>query len=150
MTRIEDGTTFAGAPEDGFDCLADPSNEPSRSACPTRWGQPQVPNFYAELHRQVVFAPGALVRAHVQWTEFGENPARAIHTCDDQTITADLVLRPDGSGSVVSWTWDVRLRRAGRLFGSLMRLLGGRLERRVWERMKDYMDSGPAAEPQHP
>jgi hypothetical protein len=48
------------------------------------------------LNDLVVFAPGALVDAPVQWTELSSSRVRATYTREDQSVTAELVFSPAG------------------------------------------------------
>ena len=48
------------------------------------------------LNDLVVFAPGALVDAPVQWTRLGSSRVRATYTREDQSVTAELVFSPAG------------------------------------------------------
>ncbi|MBB1032397.1 hypothetical protein G6027_16230, partial [Dietzia sp. SLG310A2-38A2] len=56
----------------------------------------------------VLLAPGALVDAPIEWTEFGSDRVRGVFTTGDQSVTADLLF--DASGDLVDFHSEDRLR----------------------------------------
>jgi hypothetical protein len=143
VTRIEGLTTFIRAPEDVFDFLADPRNEPSynplivsaRKVTPgpiepgTRFvqqakrfrGTSEVIIDLVELHRP----------DHLRWHI----------TSASMDVHGEEHIIATGCGTQVRWTWDFATRGPLRVLGPLIGLAGRRIERKVWSGMKLTLDS---------
>lgn len=60
-------------------------------------------------------------------------------------VRGNLVLDGQDGGCRVAWTWDFHPQGVWRLLGPLTGLAGRRLEKRVWEQMKRYVDATPVS-----
>ena len=58
--------------------------------------------------------------------------------------TGRLTFAAEGDGTVMSWDWQVRPRGWMRMLGPLAGALGGRMERRIWTRLKHQLE-GPGS-----
>ena len=143
MTAIT-GTTFFHRPVDlVFDFLADPRNEPKYN--------PIVLDA-----RKITGGPiGPGTRFVQRAKQFGRAGDVDIEIIDYQRpkhlgfrirstgmkVHGRQFFTAQDTGTQVRWEWDFRADRRWRLLGPLMGLAGRRLERRVWERMKRYVDA---------
>jgi hypothetical protein len=57
-----------------------------------------------------------------------------MQTCGALTFAAD------GDGTVMGWDWQVRPKGWMRMLGPLSGPLGGRMERRIWTRLKHQLE----------
>ena len=58
-----------------------------------------------------------------------------------------LTFAADGGGTVMSWDWQARPKGWLRLLGPLSGPLGGRMERRIWTRLKHQLEGHGRARP---
>lgn len=154
MTRIAGRTEFTRPPAEVFELLADPRNE-SRynplilAADKTSGGPIGVGTRFVQQAKSF----GRIGDVDIEVVEY-RRPERLAFAIRSSGIDVHgaLAIAPHGSGCVVDWIWDLRPRGAWRLLGPLMALGGRRLERRVWEQMRRYVDASgtePAATATH-
>ncbi len=151
MAKIE-GEILIGRPvQEVFDCVADTRNEPSFNPAMTG----------VELLTPLPIGRGTRFRAHmvrragtqmlVELTEF-DRPHRlgSRTTSSMMRSSGALAFAADGDGTVMSWDWQVRPRGWMRMLGPLFGPLGGRMERRIWTSMKQYLENTAARPPTRP
>ena len=141
MARIE-GDIVIDRPVDAvFDYVADSRNEPSFN--PAMAG--------VELLTPPPIGRGTRFRARmgragtqmlVELTEF-DRPHRlgSRATSSMMQTSGALTFAPGGDGTVMSWAWQVRPRGWMRMLGPLSGPLGGRMERRIWTRLKHQLET---------
>ncbi len=81
----------------------------------------------------------------VELTEFDRPRRLSSRTASSMMQTSGaLTFAADGDGTVMSWDWQVRPKGWMRMLGPLFGLLGGRMERRIWTSMKQYLENAAA------
>lgn len=64
-------------------------------------------------------------------------------------IRGTLIFEPVGQGTRIRWSWDLEPKRALKLMGPVVALMGRRNEQAIWVSLKGYLEarsSGPTAE----
>lgn len=149
MTTITGRTSFARPVEEVFDLLADPRNEPRYN--------PLVVSAVMATPEPVGVGSRFVQRAG----SFGRTGEVAIEVVEyvrlerlafvirsaGIDVRGRLAFSPEPSGCSVSWTWAMRPVGGWRVLTPLLALTGRRLERRVWDRMRRYVDAGGAVRP---
>jgi carbon monoxide dehydrogenase subunit G len=145
VTRIAGRTSFARSPEDVFDFLTDPRNEPAYnprilSATKVTPGPIGPGTRFVQLAR--AFGRVGEVRIdlvhsqrprHLSWTI----RSTGMQVRGDETITAG------GEQTVVRWVWDFQPRGLLRLLGPIVGMAGRRLEQQVWADLRRYLETMP-------
>jgi carbon monoxide dehydrogenase subunit G len=144
MARIEGEILIDRPVEAVFDFVADSRNEPSFN--PAMAG--------VELLTPLPIGRGTRFRARmgragtpmlVELTEFDRPHRLGSRTTSSMMQTSGaLTFTADGDGTVMSWDWQVRPRGWMRMLGPLSGPLGGRMERRIWTSMKQYLENTAA------
>lgn len=149
MTRIEGRTSFARSPEQMFDFLADPRNEPAYNPR-IRSARKLTPGAIGPGTRYVQHAKsfGRVGDVTIVLVDY-QRPRRLSWDIQSagMSVRGDVRFDPRAAGCRVSWAWDLHPKGAWRLLGPLMGLAGRRMERRVWQRMQRYVDAMPATRP---
>jgi hypothetical protein len=84
----------------------------------------------------------------VEVTEFDRPHRLGPRTTSSMMDTSGaLTFAADGDGTVVSWDWQVRPKGWMRMLGPLSGPLGGRIERRIWTRLKHQLEGDASAHP---
>jgi deazaflavin-dependent oxidoreductase (nitroreductase family) len=133
----------ARAPGEVFDFLADPRNEPAynplilsaRKVTPGAIGPGtrfvQIAKSFGRVGELTIDLVDYQRPHHLSW-------AIASNGLD---VRGDEHLYADGDGTFVNWVWQLRPRGPVRLLGPLLGFAGRRLEQRVWDDMKCYLES---------
>ncbi len=141
MAKIE-GEILIGRPVgEVFDFVADSRNEPSFN--PAMAG--------VELLTALPIGVGTRFRARmgragaqmlVELTEFDRPYRLGSRTTSSMMETSGaLTFAADGDGTVMGWDWQVRPKGWMRMLGPLFGPLGGRMERRIWTRLKHQLET---------
>jgi uncharacterized protein YndB with AHSA1/START domain len=145
MARISGRIRIAAPVERVFDTAADSRNEPSFNPAMTG----------VELLTPLPIGLGTRFRARmgkaggemlVELTEF-ERPRRLSSRTASSLMetTGGLTFAAEGDGTVMSWDWQVRPKGWMRILGPLVRVLGGRMERRIWTGLKYQLEDAGSA-----
>lgn len=82
----------------------------------------------------------------VELTEFDRPHRLGSRTTSSMMETSGaLTFTADSDGTVMSWDWQVRPKGWLRTLGPLARLLGGRMERRIWTGLKHMLENDDGA-----
>jgi carbon monoxide dehydrogenase subunit G len=141
MAKIE-GQILIGRPvEEVFDFVADSRNEPLFN--PAMSG--------VELLTPLPIGAGTRFRARmgragtqmlVELTEFDRPHRLGSRTTSSMMHTSGaLTFAARGDGTVMSWDWQVHPKGWMRMLGPLIGPLGGRMERRIWARLKHQLET---------
>ena len=144
MTKIVGRTVFSRPVEDLFDFLADPRNEPLYnplilSAEKITAGPIGVGTRFVQRAKSLgrVGSVNIEVVSYIRPDHLGfAIQSAAMNVLGEQTFSPAPPI-----GCQVIWAWDLRARGPWRLLGPLFGLAGRRLEQRVWEQMKAYVDT---------
>jgi uncharacterized protein YndB with AHSA1/START domain len=128
-----------------FDVVADSRNEPSYNPDMTR----------VELLTPEPIGPGTRFRAYMGKAETPmdveltgvERPHRLASrtTSSLMDTSGTLSFTEDGGGTTMRWDWQVHPKGWLRLLGPVFGLVGGRVERGIWNGLKEHVESGRAA-----
>ncbi len=123
-----------------FDTIADSRNEPSFNPAMTG----------VELLTPPPVGLGTRFRAHtgragmemlVELTEFDRPHRLGSRTASSMMETSGvLIFAAEGDSTVMSWDWQVRPKGRLRVLGPLFGPVGGRMERRIWTRLKHQLE----------
>ena len=141
MARIE-GQILIGRPaEEVFDFVADSRNEPSFN--PAMTGVELLTPLPIGLGTQFRARMGrAGTQMLVELTEFDRPHRLGSRTTSSMMQTSGaLIFAADDEGTVLSWDWQVHLKGWMRMLGPLFGPLGGRMERRIWTRLKHQLET---------
>jgi len=141
VAHITGHVRIAAPLERVFDTVADSRNEPSFNPAMTD----------VELLTPAPVGLGTRFLAHmgkagmemvIEVTEF-ERPHRlgSVTTSSTMETSGGLTLTAEGDETVMGWDWQVHPKGWFRLFGPLVKLLGGRMERRIWTGLKQNLES---------
>ena len=136
MAHVTGHVRIAAPAGQVFDTVADTRNEPSFN--PAMAG--------VELLTPLPIGVGTRFRARmgragtpmlVELTEFDRPHRLGSRTTSSMMQTSGaLTFTADRDGTVMIWNWQVRPRGWMRMLGPLSGPLGGRMERRIWTRLK--------------
>lgn len=141
MARISGHVRIAAPAGQVFDTVADSRNQPSFN--PAMAG--------VELLTPLPIGLGTRFRARmgragtqmlVELTEFDRPRRLGSRTTSSMMETSGaLTFAADGEGTVMGWDWQVRPKGWMRMLGPLSGPLGGRMERRIWTRLKHQLET---------
>ena len=145
MAHISGHVSIAAPIERVFDTVADSRHEPSFN--PTMRD--------VELLTPPPIGLGARFRARmgkagmqmlVELTQF-DRPHRlgSRSTSSMMETSGTLTFAAEGDGTVMSWDWQVHPKGWFRTLGPLAGPLGGRMERRIWTRLKHLLEDNAGA-----
>lgn len=144
MAKIEGEILIDRPAEEVFDFVADSRNEPQYN--PAMAG--------VELLTPLPIGAGTQFRARmgragtpmlVELTEFHRPHLLGSRTTSSMMDTSGaLTFAADGDGTAMSWDWQVRPKGWMRMLGPMFGPLGGRMERRIWTRMKRHLENATA------
>jgi carbon monoxide dehydrogenase subunit G len=144
MARIEGQILIYRPVEEVFDFVADSRNEPQYN--PAMAG--------VELLTPLPIGAGTRFGARmgragtpmlVELTGFDRPHRLGSRTTSSMMRTSGaLTFAADGDCTVMSWDWQVHPRGWMRMLGPLFGQLGGRMERRIWTSMKQYLENSAA------
>lgn len=144
MARIHGDILISRPPELVFDFVADERNEPRfnpqmttsvlESEAPVGKGSRFTATFRSLGHVTPMSTeitayerPRRLAtRSSLRWAEIG----------------GEMTFEPDGGGTRMRWSWEVRPEGPLRLFDPLVARQGSRLEHRIWGQLKSLLESG--------
>jgi carbon monoxide dehydrogenase subunit G len=140
MARIIGHVRIAAPVEQVFDTVADSRNEPSFNPAMTSVELLTPPpvglgtRFRARMGR-------AGMEMLVELTEFKRPHRLGSRTASSMMETSGaLTFAAEGDSTVMSWDWRVRPKGWLRVLGPLSGPLGGRMERRIWTRLKHQLE----------
>lgn len=146
MVRIHGATVIDRPVEEVFDYVADERNEPAYNPAMVRAQQVT----HGPVGVGTCWATTVLVRGEpqdmlVEVTDY-ERPARlgSWTTLPTGEVRGALRFEPAGTGTKMSWDWDVKPRGALKLLAPLVAVSGARQERRIWGSLKRRLESGRA------
>jgi carbon monoxide dehydrogenase subunit G len=141
MAKIEGKILIYRPPEEVFDFVADSRNEPSFN--PAMSGvELLTPLPIGAGTRFRVRMGGAGTPMLVELTEFDRPYRLGSRTTSSMMQTSGaLTFAADGDCTVMSWDWQVRPKGWMRMLGPLSGPLGGRMERRIWTRLKHQLET---------
>ncbi len=147
MARITGHVRIAAPIEQVFDTVADSRNEPSFNPAMTGVELLTPPpvglgtRFRARMGR-------AGLEMLVELTEFDRPHRLGSSTTSPMMETSGaLTFAADDGGTVMSWAWRARPKGWLRLLGPLFGPFGGRMERRIWTRLKHQLEGNRRARP---
>lgn len=126
MAGIHGDILIERPPEAVFDFVADERNEPRFN--------PRMATSCLES--------GAPVREGSRFRATLRSLGRAV------PMTVELTFEPEGSGTRLRWTWEVKTSGLARVAGPLVAHIGKRQERQTWEGLKSLLEAGgPGSSP---
>jgi uncharacterized protein YndB with AHSA1/START domain len=139
------GEVHIDAPvETVFDVVADTRNEPSYNPDMTRV-ELLTPEPIVAGTRFRAFMGKAATPMLVELSEVDRPHRLGSRTTSSLMDTSGtLTFTEDGGGTSMRWDWQVRPKGWLRLLGPVFGLVGGRLERGIWNGLKRHVESGRA------
>lgn len=143
MATIEGSIYIDRVPEAVFDIIADERNEPRYNPKMTTVSLPSDP----PIGQGSRFAATMKFRARtfsmvIECTDF-ERPTRlgSVSTVGAMRTVGALTFEPQGSGTLMRWSWDVQLRGVSKLAAPLVSWMGRRQERAIWTGLKTMLEA---------
>jgi carbon monoxide dehydrogenase subunit G len=147
VARITGHVLIAAPAKQVFDTVADSRNEPLFNPAMTG----------VELLTPLPIGLGTRFRARmgraglqmlVELTEFDRPHRLGSRTTSSLMETSGaLTFTADAGGTVMSWDWQARPKGWLRVLGPRFGPLGGRMERRIWTRLKHQLEDKATARP---
>jgi len=78
----------------------------------------------------------------IEFTDF-ERPTRlgSVSTVGTMRTVGALLFKPKGSGTVMSWSWDIGLRAITKLAAPIVSWMGRRQERAIWTGLRTMLEA---------
>lgn len=140
---------IARPPDEVFDVLVDPRNEPRYNRRMLRAEKVTPgPIGVGTRFRQVATGLGRRGETVTELTGC-DRPRRLTYRIGSAAmdITGEETLEPVAGGTLVRWSWGIRPRGVWRAASPVLRVGGARLERRVWADLKRYLEQVPGRWP---
>lgn len=147
--RIGGEVAIARPPDEVFDVLLDPRNEPTYNRRMLRAEKIIAgPIGVGTRFRQVATGLGRRGKTVTELTGC-DRPRRITFRIESPAmdITGGETLEQVAGGTLVCWSWDICLRGVWRVSAPVLRVSGARLERRVWAKRKEYLEQTPGRWP---
>lgn len=143
MTAIHGSILIRRPIQQVFDFVADERNEPAynpqmRSVEKTTAGPIGVGTKWG-----VVMASGKRsIPFELEITEYTRpSRLRSITRMTSAAIDGGLTFAPDPSGTLMSWSWDLRPKGMLKLAAPFFALVGRRQEQRIWSSLKAHLEA---------
>jgi hypothetical protein len=149
MTRVRGNIDIERPVEEVFDVVADQTNEPLYN--PAMTASHRLDD--APIGVGTRFRATVLVRGHAQDVEIVvtgfERPTEIASrsVMPHSTVSGRVRFDPVGSGTRLSWDWDVQVGGVGRVLAPLVSVMGRRQERAIWGGLRRFMEDSPARRP---
>jgi Polyketide cyclase / dehydrase and lipid transport len=144
MATIEGAIYIDRLPEAVFDVVADERNEPRynpKMSTVSLLSDPPIgqgSRFAATMKTRA----RTLSSMVIEFTEF-ERPTRlgSVSTVGAMRTVGALTFEPQGSGTLMRWSWDIQLRGVSKLAAPLVSWMGRRQERATWTGLKTMLEA---------
>lgn len=144
MTRIDGEITIAAPVEQVFDLVVDERNEPRYNPRIVR-AEKTSDGPVGKGSRFVVRPKRTGTRGEMRTevTDF-DRPRRfgSSVTSSSMAVDGTVTFTPVDGGTLLHWSWDMRLRGPMRVMTPVLRVVGPAWERRNWVGLKQYVESG--------
>lgn len=144
MTAISGSVLISRPVEEVFDFVADERNEPAYNPQMRSVGKTTPGPIGVGTRWQVVTTSGRRTTPfELEVTEY-VRPSRLGSTTRMATavITGALTFVPAASGTLMSWSWDLRPKGMLKLAGPLITVVGRRQEQRIWSSLRAHLEAG--------
>lgn len=145
MVRVQGDITIERPLVEVFDFVADESNEPMYNPRMTRADKITAgPIGVGTQFNSVMTGMGGATEIAIEFTEF-DRPHRIrerVHL-SNMDINGLLLFEPVSGGTRMKWVWDLEPHGVMRILGPLVRWMGDRQERAIWNSLKQLMERGP-------
>lgn len=142
MVHVEGSITIRRSVEEVFDFVADERNEVTfnpdmRSVTKLTDG----PVGRGARFRAETMMGRRPVEMEIEFTEY-ERPSRLGSATQMSTmdLSGTLTFEPVAAGTTMRWSWDLRPKGWLRFLGPVVRVMGERSERRIWEGLKRHLE----------
>jgi carbon monoxide dehydrogenase subunit G len=143
MATIEGEIYIERPPEVVFDFVADERNEPRYNPKMTAVSLVSTPpigdgsRFTATMKSRA-----RTFTMMIEFTDF-ERPTRlgSVSTVGPMRTVGALTFEPKGSGTLLSWSWNIRLRGVTKLAAPIVSWMGRRQEYAIWTGLKTMLEA---------
>jgi carbon monoxide dehydrogenase subunit G len=145
MARITGHIRIAAPVHRVFDTVADSRNEPSFNPAMTSAELLTPPPIGLGTRFRVRMGKAGMEML-VELTQFDRPHRLGSRTTSSMMQTSGtLTFATEGGDTLMSWDWQVRPKGWLRMLGPLSRLLGSRMERRIWTGLKHQLEDDESA-----
>jgi hypothetical protein len=146
MARVRGSINIKRPVDEVFDVVADQTNEPLYNPLMTdsrRLGD--RPIGVGTRFLATVLTRGKPQQVEIKVMGF-ERPTwiSSRSAMGRSTVSGRVRFDPVGSGTRLSWDWDVQVGTGARVLGPLVSVIGRRQERAIWGGLKHFLEDGAA------
>lgn len=146
MARVRGSIDIERPVDEVFDVVADQTKEPLYNPGMTSSRRlDDGPMGVGTRYLATVLTRGKPHEVEIEVTGF-ERPTwiSSRSVMGRSTVSGRVRFDPVGSGTRLSWDWDVQVGAGARVLGPLVSLIGRRQERAIWGGLKHYVEDGAA------
>jgi hypothetical protein len=150
MAKVSGSIDIERSPEVVFDFVADARNEPKYHPQMTAMSLvTEEPIGVGSMFAATLVSRGRPVTMTVEYTDF-VRPSRIALVSSSvwgiKTVGA-VSFAPSGMGTVMTWSWDIRLHGLANVASPIAAWIGRRQERATWGGLKQYLEAAqPSSE----
>jgi carbon monoxide dehydrogenase subunit G len=142
MAKVDGSIYIERPPEVVFDFVADERNEPRYNAKMTTVSLlTEEPIGVGSRFAATLMSRARPITMTVEFTEFARprRLASVTNTGPMDTVGA-LSFEASGTGTLMTWSWHIRLRGLAKLASPVVSWMGRRQEREIWSALKQLLE----------
>jgi len=146
MARVRGSIDIERPVDEVFDVVADQTNEPRYNPAMTASRRiDDGPIGMGTRFLATVLTRGKPQQVEIEVTGF-ERPTEIASrsVMGRSTVSGRVRFDPVGSGTRLSWDWDVQVGGGARVLDPLVSVIGRRQERAIWGGLKHFLENGAA------
>ena len=144
MANVNGSIYIERPPEVVFDFVADERNEPRYNAKMTDVALlTQEPIGVGSRFAATLTSRARPITMTVEFTDF-VRPRRlaSVSTAGAIETVGALSFAPSGKGTLMTWSWDIKLHGVAKVASPVVAWMGRRQERAIWSGLKQHLEGG--------
>ena len=142
MANIKGSIYIDRPPEVVFDFVADERNEPKYNPKMTRVSLvTEEPIRAGSRFEATLMMRAREITMTVEFTEF-VRPRRlaSVTSTGPMDTVGALSFQPSGTGTIMTWSWNIKLRGVAKIGSPVVSWMGRRQERAIWSALKQLLE----------